>query len=217
MPPQLHDLEFLPAFFVAALCGAALGLEREFQHKPAGLRTNMLIAIGSALFTYASLVIGGDQGRVAAQIVTGIGFLGAGTIIRDRNEAIHGLTSAATVWVVAALGMLAGMQHYLLAIVGTLLGLAILHVMGIVEKRIIIGRVKHHFKIVASNTEWMYQRIQEAFLIERAESSDVRISQTPQGELQISLTFTGTIAKAKRLMTSLEAIDGIKRVENRAV
>ena len=84
-------------------------LEREYHHKPAGLRTNMLIALGSALFSILSIEIGaaaGSPDRVAAQVVTGIGFLGAGAILRS-GENIHGLTTAATIWVNAAIGMAA--------------------------------------------------------------------------------------------------------------
>ncbi|MEN6625535.1 MAG: MgtC/SapB family protein [Candidatus Sumerlaeia bacterium] len=214
----MSDLHFIPAFLIAALCGAALGLERELQHKPAGLRTNMLIAIGSAMFTYASIVIGGDPGRIAAQIVTGIGFLGAGTIIRDRHEAIHGLTSAATVWVVAALGVFAGSQHYLLAIIGTVLALLILHAMGYVENRIIVrGRIKHQFRILAQNDEWIYQRIQEKFLIERADACGAKISQDKDGNLVVNVSFTGSIAKAQRLLRDLSSMSGVKQVVNRVV
>ena len=102
----LH-FDLMVNLLVAAVCGAVLGLERELQRKPSGLRTNMLIALGSAIFTYSSIAIakdGGDPGRIAAQIVTGIGFLGAGNIIRQGNDWVAGLTSAATVWVVAAIG-----------------------------------------------------------------------------------------------------------------
>lgn len=210
---QFEDLQFLPAFLVAALCGAALGLEREFQHKPAGLRTNMLIAIGSALFTYASTKFGGDPGRVAAQIVTGIGFLGAGTIIRDRSQAIHGLTSAATVWVVAALGMLAGARHYLLAIVGTLLAVAILYAMGYAELLLVRDRIKHHFRIHAANRDWMQQHVQEQFLFERAEVFGSKVKPEPENRICIEIGFSGSIRKAERLRGRLERLDGVSSVD----
>ena len=103
---------------VAAALGGAIGLERELDEKAAGLRTHMLVSIGSALFTlvgaygfagYASGSV--DPSRIAAQIVTGIGFLGAGAIIR-QGLAIRGLTTAATLWVVAAIGMACGAGYY---------------------------------------------------------------------------------------------------------
>ncbi|MCE5228278.1 MgtC/SapB family protein [bacterium] len=217
MNEQLQDMQFLPAFLVAALCGAALGLERELQNKPAGLRTNMLIAIGSALFTHASVTVGGDPGRIAAQIVTGIGFLGAGTIIRDRMESIHGLTSAATVWVVAALGILAGAQHYLLAIVGTLLALGILYVMGLVEMQLVGNRIKHRFRIHATNVEWMVQRIQEQFLFERAELFETKIRPEPQDRICFEVAFRGSIRKADRLRQKISRLEGVTGVDTRVL
>jgi len=96
---------------LAAGLGAAIGLEREYHQKPAGLRTNMLIAVGSALFTILSITAarsGGTPDRISAQIVTGIGFLGGGAIMRHRSS-VHGMTTAATIWVNAAIGVAAGM------------------------------------------------------------------------------------------------------------
>ena len=94
---------------LAAGLSAVLGLEREYHQKPAGLRTNILLGIGSALFTILSLSFGqamGSTDRIAAQILTGIGFLGGGAILRGAH--IHGLTTAATIWVNAAIGMAVG-------------------------------------------------------------------------------------------------------------
>lgn len=101
----------LTRVLLAASLGGALGLEREYHQKPAGLRTNILIGVGSALFMLVSLGFAGDANgatdRVAAQVVTGIGFLGAGAIMRGGHR-VHGLTTAATIWVNAAIGMSAG-------------------------------------------------------------------------------------------------------------
>jgi len=118
--PYLTDLHAsLPApaaypalILVSAVCGILAGLERESRDKPAGLRTIMLICVGSTIFTLASILMAGghefaDRGRVAANIVTGIGFLGAGAIIREQG-AVLGLTTAATIWTVAAIGLLVG-------------------------------------------------------------------------------------------------------------
>jgi putative Mg2+ transporter-C (MgtC) family protein len=98
---------------LAAGLGAAVGLEREYRQKPAGLRTNILIALGWALFTILSISMGHESGtadRIAAQIVTGIGFLGGGAILRS-GETIHGMTTAATIWVNAAIGVAAGQNN----------------------------------------------------------------------------------------------------------
>ncbi len=125
------DWELLVRLIMAFIAGALVGLERESRAKSAGLRTHMLVAGGAAMFTLASLTLGDTAGlgrdptRIAAQIVTGVGFLGAGAIFRSGNE-IVGLTTAASIWVAAALGVLCGGGHYLLTIAATLLTLLVL-------------------------------------------------------------------------------------------
>ena len=117
---------------LAAILGGIIGAERELSGHPAGLRTNILVAVGSCLFTILSIhafpLTGNaqDTGRVAAQVVTGVGFLGAGAVIQTKRD-VHGLTTAATIWLVAAVGMAAATKLYMLGIattslvVGTLL------------------------------------------------------------------------------------------------
>jgi putative Mg2+ transporter-C (MgtC) family protein len=124
MPPLDLTLRLL----LAAGLGAAIGVEREVRQKPAGLRTNILIGVGSALFTTISLQIGAVSGtpdRIAAQIVTGIGFLGAGAIMRS-GLSVHGMTTAATIWVNAAIGMAAGAGEYAMATVATVITMLVL-------------------------------------------------------------------------------------------
>jgi putative Mg2+ transporter-C (MgtC) family protein len=126
----------LSAILLAVVCGAAIGLEREWKHKPAGLRTNVLICLGAALFTIISSKMAADKDsitRIAAQIVTGVGFLGAGAVIQDRGG-IHGLTTAATIWLVASIGMACGAGFYLLAIITTVLAIVVLLGLTRVEK-----------------------------------------------------------------------------------
>lgn len=121
---------------LAAVLGGAIGLEREYRHKPAGLRTNMLIALGSALFSILSVGLAAGSGspdRVAAQVVTGIGFLGAGAILRSGDH-IHGLTTAATIWVNAAIGMAAGLGSYTIATVAAAITLVVLALLPIMEE-----------------------------------------------------------------------------------
>src|SRR3989441_11303359 len=111
---EMFRLELFLQLSLATLFGGAIGLERELGGKPAGLRTNILICIGSVLYTKLSVSMAGtnaDPTRVAAQIVTGVGFIGAGTILHARG-AVVGLTSAATIWVVAAIGVALGAGHY---------------------------------------------------------------------------------------------------------
>src|SRR5437867_9849725 len=119
----------LVKLLLALVLGGLIGWERELYDKPAVFRTNTLICVGSTLFTIFCLKIGiipgTDSARIAAQIVSGIGFLGAGAIIR-RGEAVLGLTTAATIWFVASIGMGVGAGYYLTSSVGTALALAIL-------------------------------------------------------------------------------------------
>ena len=114
---------------LAAVLGAGIGFQRERAGKPAGLRTHMLICIGSALFALVSAYgfgLGADLSRVAAGVVTGIGFIGAGAIIHGGEGIVAGLTTAASIWSVAAIGLAAGTGLYLLAVVTTTLVLIVL-------------------------------------------------------------------------------------------
>lgn len=121
-----HWVELLVQVVLAAGLGAAIGLERELSAQPAGLRTHMLVSLGAALFTIAgSDLIGADPARVAAQVVTGIGFLGGGAILRE-GMSIRGLTTAASLWVSAALGLAIGLHAYLPAVATMVLALVVL-------------------------------------------------------------------------------------------
>jgi putative Mg2+ transporter-C (MgtC) family protein len=130
--PELSSLEIVARVVLAATLGGAIGLERELREREAGLRTHLLVAVGAALFTLVSAYawtdwhfsnregIVFDPTRIAAQVVSGIGFLGAGAIIR-QGLSVRGLTTAATLWVVAAIGMASGVGYYEAAVVTTAL------------------------------------------------------------------------------------------------
>lgn len=146
MPP----IDLILRLLLAAGLGGAIGLEREIRQKPAGLRTNMLIAVGSALFTTISIQLAHTSGtpdRIAAQIVTGIGFLGAGAILRS-GRSVHGMTTAATIWMNAAVGMAAGAGEFLMATVATLITLIVLAVLPPIEayfeRRVGVDTANHH-------------------------------------------------------------------------
>ena len=124
--------EFL-RIILATFLGGIIGLEREFHGKAAGLRTNLLICLGAAVFTIISKQMVAETGdsltRIAAQIVTGVGFLGAGAIIQDTGG-IHGLTTAATIWLVASIGMACGAGLYNLAVLTTVIAIMVLIGLG---------------------------------------------------------------------------------------
>ena len=120
------DYQILMRLLVAAIAGGLIGLEREALHKPAGVRTHMLVSLGAALLVLATLSIIPDEvGRIIAGIATGVGFLGAGTIFRSKDHVV-GLTSAASIWAVAAIGLTVGGGQYVFAIAATILLILIL-------------------------------------------------------------------------------------------
>ncbi len=175
---EMLQLGMIGRMLLAAVLGGCIGLERELAGKPAGLRTNLLICVGAALFTELSIQLAvvhnaqltdvgrmapADPGRIAAQIVTGIGFLGAGTILQSRGSII-GLTTAATIWVVAAIGMATGAQAYGVAIISTILVTIVLGLLGRLEESLTwrIGR-KHY--IVAMDADPETLRSVEALIV----------------------------------------------------
>ncbi len=111
---------------VAAVLSAVIGIERELRQQDAGLRTHMLVGLGAALFAAVGIAMGSDPTRIAAQVVSGIGFLGAGAIFRS-GETVRGLTTAAGLWLVAAIGVSAGSGLIQLAVIATVVGLGILY------------------------------------------------------------------------------------------
>ena len=130
----------LVAMLVSTVLGTLLGWERQMGRKPAGLRTHTLVCLGSTMFVlltrHAVADIGGpnlDPTRVIHGVITGVGFLGAGSIMRTEGY-VHGLTTAASIWMVAAIGVAVGVHAYQLAVIGTVLGLIVLEIFRWVEK-----------------------------------------------------------------------------------
>src|SRR5438128_483403 len=138
---------------LAAVLGGVIGLERELRDKPAGLRTNILICLGSTLFmsisTKVAEVLGGDPTRIAAQIISGIGFLGAGAVLHSHGFVL-GLTTAATIWVVAGVGMALGSGMYLVALFTTAMSLVTLYFLSFIEDKI-QGRRSYSYALVVSD------------------------------------------------------------------
>ncbi len=139
-----NDLDFflraLKVLIFATISGSIFGLEREISRKPAGLKTLVFVTVGSALFSFLSFelssIFGGDPVRVASNIVTGIGFLGAGSIVR-RGDIVEGLTTASIIWVCGAIGMVVGAGFYVSAVLISLGGLAFLIFLEMLERKFI--------------------------------------------------------------------------------
>jgi putative Mg2+ transporter-C (MgtC) family protein len=133
------DPEIIIRLFIAVILGALVGIEREMTHRPAGLRTHMLVSLGAALFTITSVEFFDiDPARIAAGIVAGIGFIGAGSIIALRGH-VQGITTAASLWAVAAIGLSVGVGAYIIAIVSAIFVFIILQIRqvekGLVNKK----------------------------------------------------------------------------------
>lgn len=121
---------------LSVLIGGLIGIEREFEHKPAGLRTIILVCLGSTIFMLLGIEMGGsDQARIMAGVITGIGFLGAGAIIRAKGE-VYGMTTAATIWLVSGVGLALGAGYYFLATLATLSVLIVLRILGFIERKL---------------------------------------------------------------------------------
>ena len=138
-----HEVALAARLIVAAILGAVVGLEREYHDHPAGMRTHLLVSLGACAFTILSIEAfaapGADPARIAAQIVTGIGFLGAGAILKDRGS-IKGLTTAASLWAVAAVGMASGAAAWGVAIATTTIVVISLWPLHEIERRIVARR-----------------------------------------------------------------------------
>ncbi len=189
---------------LSALLGGAVGAEREWTGKWAGLRTHMLIAVGSALLTDVSIRIGPsfaagsaawDPGRIAAQIVSGVGFIGAGTIIQSRGT-VQGLTTATGLWVASAIGIAVGAGYFLDAALGTLALLVILAALRPVES--LITRGERRVTLVLAGGERL--RV-VADLLDETDIEPQRIHIRPgEGEREVTVRFRGTREQQNKLM-----------------
>jgi len=147
---MISEVELVLRLVASAVAGGIVGMEREAQNRPAGLRTHILVTLGSALIMLISMYgfsgmgnsgSGGEPARLAAQVVSGIGFLGAGTILRNGNS-IHGLTTAASIWVCGGIGLAIGNGYYIGGAATTFIVLITLRSMGFIEKRVFKSNYK---------------------------------------------------------------------------
>lgn len=176
--------EVIVKILLSIVVGGAIGLEREYRDKAAGFRTILLICLGATLFTILSLGLGGveDPVRIAASIVAGVGFLGAGVILRDRGQ-IMGLTTAATIWISAALGMAVGGGFYLLVICATIAILAVLLLFPRLENIVDQMRITQTYELVFPMKEGLFEEISLEFKKSRLNLS--RFSRDRIGEKMV--------------------------------
>lgn len=198
----------------ACLLGGVIGLEREFKRKSAGVRTNLLICLGAAFFTLLSAVLAGDanpdKGRVASNIVQGIGFLGAGLILHNRNR-ISGLTSAASVFVVASIGMACGAGLYGAAALATAIAIFALEVVGFFERRASLKGYSLVYEARGGDQTIMLKSILDA--MDKVGERLASVERDAIGELQrLSFTVIATKREHERLRQNLlsePAIDSL--------
>ncbi len=224
MGPEL-SIHLLSRLLLASFLGGLIGLEREIHGRPAGFRTHLLVSLGACLFTITSLEIyrifgnfsgngpvGVDPGRIAAQVVTGIGFLGAGAIIRERAS-IRGLTTAACLWVAAALGIACGIGLFWLAISVTLVALVNLLLLKEVERR--LARDTYVLvKVWGEDKGDFLARVYDILNETGLDNVDAKLQKDLEKgvisiELQVKQAKKGSSVE---LLTRLSAVDGVKRV-----
>jgi putative Mg2+ transporter-C (MgtC) family protein len=198
---------FLLRLTVAALLGGAIGLEREIKHRPAGLRTNLFICLGAAMFTLLSDALAvrylGDHTRIAAQIIPGIGFIGAGSILHNRNNLITGITSAATLFVVASVGMAVGGGLYLTAIFGTALILICLFLLGNAEQKLNLKLAVHSYEVTGKSADDIRAEVNGALECIHAMMENAHVAETRQ-HVRLQFDLEGTRKEQHQVLQALK-------------
>tara|TARA_B100002051_G_C16745775_1_gene647517 strand:+ start:3611 stop:4267 length:657 start_codon:yes stop_codon:yes gene_type:complete len=203
-------LYFVPVL-VAALAGAFIGFEREYRDMNAGFRTMILIAVGSCLFTILSHLLGGpdnESGRIAAAVVTGVGFLGAGVVLKD-GASIKGITTAACIWAVASLGMAAGAKEYTLVTAVTTLILVVLWALPPLERWIDKLHEFIHVDITVKNSDDAEDDVLDIFDECGIKVVHIHRSRFEKGERVLHIKAKTTAAKRKDLSEILVNEKGV--------
>jgi len=209
----LADTSVMRLLLACAL-GGVIGLDREYHHKASGVRTNLLICFGAALFTYLSPLIAGElstsKGQIASNIVQGVGFLGAGLILHNRNR-VSGLTSAATIVAVAAVGMTCGAGLYVPAVFATVLILLALEAVGTLEMLTNLKLQGQTYEIRGNDPELMYRSVLEAMDKEQRRLEPVE-RDSVGAITRITFNVMATRRGHRRLIHLLNQASGIDRV-----
>jgi putative Mg2+ transporter-C (MgtC) family protein len=196
------DMEKL---LLAALLGGLIGLEREAKHRPAGLRTNLFICVGAAMFTLLSRQLAGvpsDYTRIAAQIIPGIGFIGAGSIIHARGDLVTGITSASTLFVVASVGMAVGGGLYMTAIFATVLILAVLLLLGFLERFTNLKVMLFAYEVTGPSAEETRALVNAVLEPQHFMMQNVQIAPTPH-HVRVRFDCEGTRKKQAQVLRCL--------------
>jgi putative Mg2+ transporter-C (MgtC) family protein len=214
------ELEIFLKIFLAAILGGLIGLERQIAQKEAGLRTNILIAIGSVLLTILSIKLAesfslADPSRIASHIVTGIGFLGAGAIIQARF-AVHGLTTAATIWSVAAIGMAVGIGYYFIAFTVTLFILIILTAFRPIIRMIEKQKKSFVYIIKTGDRAAILAEIKEIMTESGIRYINVNLSKIKQGYL-IEIVLTTSDIKNREFVEKVIQLKGVKEISSESL
>ena len=205
--------QYLIRLVFAAFIGALIGIERESKGKPAGMRTNVLMCMGSCLIMILSVEVAenagppADPARIAAQVVTGIGFLGAGMIIRSRVS-VTGLTSAATLWFVAAVGLAIGYGTYLLAAFASLLGILTLTTLDRIEKRMAVSRQLHILRLRVKSEGDALLNLRNVLQAARITPDDIDLKRE-EGWVRLDIEYISRDQKHRALMAELEGLVGV--------
>lgn len=211
---DLSAVQELTRLTSAAGLGAVIGLERELRAQPAGLRTHLLVALGAGLFTVAGITLPGtDPGRVAAQVVAGIGFLGAGAILRERGG-VHGLTTAASLWVSAATGLACGVGRPGLAAFATVVAVVALSVLRFLERGVFPRSRGHRIVLDVTDTADLHAIVAAAGAVLDAPVHALRLEHAGGG--RSSLVLSSPLQRhfsVVDLAVRLRALDGVLGVE----
>jgi putative Mg2+ transporter-C (MgtC) family protein len=195
---------------VAVVCGGAIGFERELSRKPAGLRTNVLICVGAALFMIVSRHIGGgapytDPARLVAQVVTAIGFIGAGVILQSRGS-ISGLTTAATILLVGAVGIAIGEGMFVVALMTTLLIIVVLVMLRKVERAFVRRRRLFHYLLKTSDPPQALAQLLDLLEGEGLRLDDFSVKDLAEGHHELRFAVVTSLEKNGLLIGKLSRI-----------
>jgi putative Mg2+ transporter-C (MgtC) family protein len=206
------DYEILLRFLIAALWGGLVGVEREYRSKSAGFRTMIMISVGSCFFTMMSAYLGGGTtDRIASNIVTGIGFLGAGVIFRSESR-VNGITTAATIWAVAAVGMGIGAGYYFASGVGSIIIILVLAALPYVEDLIERTNRSMTYNITSTFTFDKKETFIEGFVKHKLKPRLVKEAKE-NDELMLSFDAVGSLKHHESMIKVLQADASIKKIE----